>query len=269
LELFEITGAYLPGIFKIVMMKKILMPLPTYGFDPTEAAIPWLLLTAHGYEVQFATPNGYSSMADVRMLRGEQLGVWKQLLQARSDAVAAYYQMSNSDTFCAPFKYSDIQMSDYDALLLPGGHDKGMREYLESRLLQNIIVDFFTAQKPVAAICHGVVLAARSIHPGTGRSVLYPYKTTALLQSQERVAYHLTKLWLQDYFLTYPVTVEMEVKAVLNDPAHFLKGPVPLLRDSAAHPNRGFTVTDRNYLSARWPGDAYRFSMDVIKLLGG
>ncbi|PSL44220.1 ThiJ/PfpI family protein [Chitinophaga niastensis] len=243
------------------------MPLPTYGFDPTEAAIPWLLLTAHGYEVAFATPNGYSSLADIRMLRGEQLGIWKWLLQARSDAVTAYYQMSNSDNFCAPLKYTDIQMNEYDALLLPGGHDKGVREYLESALLQSIVVDFFVAKKPVAAICHGVVLAARSINPATGKSVLHPYKTTALLQSQELAAYHLTKLWLQDYYLTYPVTVEAAVKAALSDPAHFLKGPAPLWRDTAAHLNRGFTVTDRNYLSARWPGDAYRFSMDFIQLL--
>ena len=249
-------------------MKKVLIPLPDYGFDPTEAAIPWLLLTAKGYDVQFATPAGYSGMADMRMLRGEQLGIWKWWLPARKDAVVAYHQMSNSDAFCNPCKYEDIRVDDFDALLLPGGHDKGVRPYLESALLQQRVACFFAAQKPVGAICHGVVLAARSKNEQTGRSVLHDYKTTALLQSQELAAYHLTKLWLKDYYLTYATTVQKEVTASLSDPRHFIKGPMPLLRDDAHHLSRGFALLDRHYLSARWPGDAYRFATEFMKLLG-
>jgi protease I len=249
-------------------MKKVLIPLPEYGFDPTEAAIPWLLLTAQGYHVQFATPGGYSAMADMRMLRGEQLGIWKWLLQTRRDAVMAYHQMSNSDAFCNPLKYPEISATDFDAVLLPGGHDKAMRPYLESTRLQQTVAHFFAAQKPVAAICHGVVLAARSKDPRTGKSVLYSCKTTALLQSQELGAYHLTKLWLKNYYLTYPTTVQAEVTAQLSDPNHFITGPLPLQRDDAHHLDRGFAVLDGNYLSARWPGDAYRFATEFIKLLG-
>ncbi|SEW51905.1 type 1 glutamine amidotransferase domain-containing protein [Chitinophaga arvensicola] len=249
-------------------MKKVLVPLPDYGFDPTEAAIPWLLLTAKGYDVQFATPGGYSSMADLRMLRGEGLGIWKWLLQARADAVVACHQMSNSEAFCNPLKYSDIRTDDFDALLLPGGHDKGMRVYLESSLLQQAVSRFFIRQKPVAAICHGVVLAARSKDPVTGLSVLYDYKTTALLASQERTAWQLTRAWLKDYYLTYPITVQAEVSGVLREPGQFLSGPLPLLRDDPRHLEKGFTVQDRHYLSARWPGDVYRFSAEFIKMLG-
>ncbi|HEY9260935.1 type 1 glutamine amidotransferase domain-containing protein [Chitinophaga sp.] len=248
-------------------MKKVLVPLPDYGFDPTEAAIPWLLLTTKGYDVQFATPSGYSGMADMRILRGEQLGIWKWLLQARKDAVVAYHQMSNSDAFCNPCKYEDIQADDFDALLLPGGHDKGVRPYLESAVLQQQVARFFAEQKPVGAICHGVVLAARSRAAQTGQSVLHSYNTTALLQSQEFAAYHLTKLWLKDYYLTYSTTVQQEVTACLSDARHFIKGPMPMLKDDAHHLNRGFTVLDRHYLSARWPGDAYRFSTEFLKLL--
>src|SRR5438045_8840077 len=54
--------------------------------------------------------------------------------------------------------------SAFDALLLPGGHRaRGMREYLESEILQRHVASFFDKEKPVAAICHGVLLAARSI----------------------------------------------------------------------------------------------------------
>lgn len=248
-------------------MKKVLVPLPDYGFDPTETAIPWLLLSAKGYRVQFATPGGYSGMADLRVLRGEGLGIWKWLLQAREDAVMAYHRMSNSEAFCTPLKYSEIRAEDYDALLLPGGHDKDVIPYLESALLQQVVARFFTDGKPVAAICHGTVLAARSNDPQTGLSVLHSYKTTALLASQERMAYQLTRWWLKDYYLTYPVTVQAEVTAALASPAQFIPGPLPLQRDDARCPERGFIVRDRNYLSARWPGDVYRFSAAFTDML--
>lgn len=124
-------------------------------------------------------------------------------------------------------------------------------------MLQDLVADFFSAKKPVGAICHGVVLAARSIDPDTGKSVLHNYRTTALLKSQEMLAYRLTQLWLKDYYLTYPeITVEDEVRKALSSENDFLKGPNPLLRDDHDHLNRGFTVRDRHYLSARWPGGA-------------
>jgi putative intracellular protease/amidase len=152
--------------------------------------------------------------------------------------------------------------------MLPGGHDKGVKEYLESEVLQNHVVDFFDAKKPVGAICHGVVLAARSIDPKSNRTVIHEYKTTSLLKSQELLGFNLTRLWLKNYYLTYPeITVEDEVKSVLFSQENFIKGPPPLLRDNHNKLGRGFFVRDRNYLSARWPGDVYNFSFEYIKML--
>jgi protease I len=248
--------------------KKIVIPLPNYGFDPTETAIPWKILSDKNYEVLFATPQGELAKADKRMVTGKGLGIWKSLLKARKDAVEAYQLMVQSNAFQSPLKYAGLKEKDFDAILLPGGHDKGVKEYLESKILQQLVVDFFNAQKPVAAICHGVVLAARSVNPATKKSVLYNYKTTCLLKSQELAAYNLTRLWLKDYYLTYPeITVEDEVKSALANANNFQAGPTPMLRDGMEHLNRGFALTDRNYISARWPGDAYGFALEVVKVL--
>jgi protease I len=247
---------------------RILVPLAAYGFDPSETAIPWKLLSAHGHEVVFATPEGKIAAADTRMLNGTGLGILKRLLKAREDAVAAYHEMEQSPEFMQPISYRAIKEKNFAALLLPGGHDKGIKEYLESGILQQTVVDFFTAQKPVAAICHGVVLAARSIDPATQKSVIYNYKTTALLKSQELTAYNMTRFWLNDYYLTYPQhTVQEEVTAALADKRQFINGPKPLFRDRINNIEIGFALRDRNYLSARWPGDAYRFSLELLKML--
>lgn len=249
-------------------MKKILIPLPNYGFDPTECAIPYKILSEKGYEITFATPEGKTPKADSKMLFGENLGIFKNILMARKDAVSAYHEMKISEAFKNPIKYEEAKEENFDAIFLPGGHDKGMREYLESEILQNLISKFFEKQKPVGAICHGVVLVCRSKNPETQKSVLYDYKTTALLKSQELLAYNMTRLWLGDYYLTYPeITVEDEVKSTLKNPENFLKGKTPISRDSENNLKVGFVVKDRNYISARWPGDIYSFSLEFLKLL--
>lgn len=247
---------------------KILIPLPSYGFDPTEVAIPWKILSDDNVEVVFATPNGKPGAADRLMLTGEKLGIWKPLLKARADAVDAYDEMGQDFSFGRPREYAAVREAEFDALYLPGGHDKAVKEYMESELIQSLVVDFFAARKPVAAICHGVVLVARSTDPETGKSVIYDFKTTALLKSQELAAYNLTRLWMGDYYLTYPeTTVEDEVTTALSDPKNFLSGPTPLFRDSPNLRKRGFVVKDRNYLSARWPGDVYKLSLELVKMM--
>ena len=243
-------------------MTKILIPTPHYGFDPSEAAIPWKIFTEHNFEVVFATPEGKVSTGDHVMLTGKSLGVVKPLLMARKDALEAYDEMIKSEAFNHPIAYAAIREEEYDGLFLPGGHDKGVREYLESEILQKVAVDFFKRHKKVGAVCHGVVLLARSIDPQTGKSVLYDYETTALLKSQEMAGYYLTKLWLGDYYLTYPgLAVEDEVKAALRKKEQFKKGPLPILRDSRSDLKGGFVLVDRNYFSGRWPGDIYNLAL--------
>lgn len=246
----------------------ILIPLPSYGFDPSETAIPWKILTENNIKITFATPKGIPASGDEIMLTGKKLGIFKSLLKARNDAVEAYHLMINSSEYKQPIRYDEIQASDYNGIFLPGGHDKGVKEYLESEILQNIIPIFFQDNKKIGAICHGVVLLARCKDKKTNKSVIYDYKTTALLKTQELLAYNLTRLWLKDYYLTYPgMTVEDEVKSVLKNHSNFIHGNLPIFRDSENNYKPGFVVKDRNYLSARWPGDIYKFSNEYLKLI--
>ena len=246
----------------------ILIPLPSYGFDPSETAIPWKILTENNIKITFATPKGIPASGDEVMLTGKKLGIFKSLLKARKDAVEAYNLMTNSSEYKQPIRYGDIQASAYTGIFLPGGHDKGVKEYLESEILQNIIPLFFQDNKKIGAICHGVVLLARSKDKKTNKSVIYDYKTTALLKSQELLAYNLTRLWLKDYYLTYPgMTVEDEVKSALKSHSNFIHGNLPVFRDSENNFKPGFVVKDRNYLSARWPGDIYKLSNEFLKLI--
>lgn len=245
----------------------ILIPLPRYGFDPTEAAVPWRYLTSQSMKIIFATPDGQVAAADDRLITGKGFGVFRKFLMADSEAIEAYQQMVESEAFLNPISYSEIQTSEYDGIILPGGHDKGMKSYLESNVLQEKVVEFFVNQKIIGAICHGTVLAARSIDPRTRKSVLYDYQTTSLLKGQELGAYYLTAMWLRDYYRTYQITVEDEVKFALRDSSQFHSGGFSLRRDSLNNEKPAFVLQDRNYISARWPGDAYTFAKKFYQRL--
>jgi len=247
-------------------MATVLMPLPSRDFDPTESGVPWRLLTERGHRVVFATPDGKRAHADPRMLDGKGLGPLKPFLAADRRGREAYRAMAADAAFNAPLRYQQVDVDAIDGLLLPGGHAPGMRESLESSDLQALVGAMFAANKAVGAICHGVVLVARSL-TGDGRPVLHGRKTTALLQRQELLAWNLTRAWLGDYYRTYPQTVEAEATAALATPSDFVAGPLPLWRDSPGNLRPGFTLRDGNYLSARWPGDAHRFAHDYCALL--
>lgn len=247
-------------------MARVLIPLPAVDFDPTEASVPWQHLSALGHTVIFATPQGQTARADERMLSGQGLGPWKPILRANARARDLYAAMVASPAFTHPLRYEELNAQDVEGLILPGGHAPGMRPYLESPRLQTLVAACFENQKAVGAICHGAVLAARST-TGAGKSVLHGRKTTALTQAMELSAWALTGLWLGDYYRTYPTTVQAEVTAALARPSDFLSGPSLPWRDSPEHPERGFTVRDGRYLSARWPGDAHRFASEFARLL--
>ena len=244
----------------------ILILLPDFDYDPTESAVPWHALYTAGKEIRFATPTGAPAYADARLVE-KGFGPLTPFLMTKKPDLAFYQQMSQSEAFLNPISYDDVVLEDYKGLLVPGGHAPGMRSMIESARAQEIVVHFFQQRKPVAAVCHGVLLLARSINPETGASVLRGYKTTALLASLEYVAWGITAPWLGRYYRTYDQTVEAEVKAALASPSDFKRGPIPPMRDSANNLKPGFTVRDGHYLSARWPGDCHQFAVDLITLV--
>lgn len=282
---------------------RVLILLPQRDFDPSEVAVTWKILTDQGHRVVFATPDGLPASADPLMLGGEGLDFWGRipvlrkikllglLLRANADARRAYAQLQTSPAFLHPLRYVNLALAEYDALVLPGGHwARGMRQYLEDPFLQRLVADSFDADKPVAAICHGVVLAARSISPRTGKSVLSGRKTTALTWTLEKAAWSTMRffgrVWDPDYYRTYSESnsepagyrsVQAEVTRALaspndfcdvpHDAAHHFRKASGLFRDSSTDQRPAWVVRDGRYVSARWPGDVHGFAKTFAAVL--
>ncbi|MGD0312853.1 MAG: type 1 glutamine amidotransferase domain-containing protein [Acidimicrobiales bacterium] len=243
---------------------RVLMPLPDRDFDTTEVAVPWRLLGDSGHTVTFATEDGGRAPAcDPRLLTGVVFG----RLGAEAEPVDFYRRLTSAAEFLEPVSWRSLDMADFDGLVLPGGHAPGMRQYLGSAELQDRVAEFWTLGRPVGAICHGVVVLARTLDHRTGRSVIAGRRTTCLPKYMEKSAYLATAWRLGRYYRTYPTYVEDEVRRVLDDPAQFRRGPPTLRRGSAVDDRPAFVVQDGTYLSARWPGDAYLFARRFASLL--
>jgi putative intracellular protease/amidase len=280
----------------------VLMPVPGLDSDPTEVAVSWKVLSDLGHDVRFATPTAAPGRSDDLMVSGIGLDPWGwipgvrrlvgvgRVLRADARGRAAYGELLRAPAVANPIAWADIEIDGFDGLLLPGGHrSRGMRPYLESPVLQRVVVDTFGAGKPVAAICHGVLLAARSVDPATGRSVLYGRRTTALTWALERRAWHVarvTRFWDPDYYRTYgeepgqPAgyrSVQQEVTRALARPEDFLDVAPDApdravasggrVRDRAGDARPAFVVRDGSYVSARWPGDAHTFAATFASVL--
>src|ERR1700737_3306982 len=144
---------------------RVLMPLPDRDFDITEVAVPWRILSDAGHMVTFATERGGAPPSgDPRLLSGVLFGQ----LGAAQEPRMFYGQMIETAEFRSPIAWKDIDPRAFDGLVLPGGHAPGMRQYLGSALLQGKVAEFWALDRAVGAICHGVLVLARTRDVATG-----------------------------------------------------------------------------------------------------
>jgi len=244
---------------------KVLIPMSDYGHDPTETAVPYTAFKNAGFKIQFATENGNTPECDKKMREG----ITQTLLGSAKPAIEAYNKMAASSEFQHPLPWSspDFNLDSYNLIFLPGGHEKGVRQLIDSPIMHKHLASYFpTTKKPssrtVAAVCHGVMVLAETM--GTdGKSVIHDCITTALPARFEQVAYWGTRLFLGDYYKTYghgTDNVEDSVRKRLDDPKTQYKNSLG---------SSPFVVEDEkyNYISARFPPDAQLLADRTIALV--
>lgn len=118
--------------------KKLLMLVGDYVED-YEAMVPFQCLTMLGYTVHSVCPGkkaGETVRTAIHDFEGDQT-----------------YSEKPGHNFAITYNFDQVKVEDYVGLVIPGGRAP---EYirLNERVL-NIVVEFSTANKPIAAVCHG------------------------------------------------------------------------------------------------------------------
>ncbi len=119
--------------------KKILMLVGDFVED-YEAMVPFQMLTMVGHTVHTVCPDkkaGESVATAVHDFEGDQT-----------------YTEKRGHNFALNATFEEIQPEAYDALIIPGGRAP---EYLRlNETVLDIVRHFAQADKPIAAICHGL-----------------------------------------------------------------------------------------------------------------
>lgn len=192
--------------------------MANYGHDPTETAVPYHEFKEAGFEVDFVTEKGNVPECDKKMLEG-----WTQkLLGASMEAVQLYQAMKTDLQSITPLSWSseDFTLEPYDLVFLPGGHEKGVVQVINSPVVHRLLADYFPktrkpSKKSCAAICHGVMCLSETTLPG-GKSAIHDATTTALPGMMEQGIFWATRAVLGDYYKTYGASsesVEVSVSA--------------------------------------------------------
>jgi protease I len=136
-------------------MPKVLM-LTGDAAESLEVLYPYQRLLEEGYEVDIAAPSK------------------KKLQFVVHDFVEGFdtYTEKPGYTWDADLAFSDVDPSQYVALVVPGGRAP---EYIRNNAdAQETIRHFFEEEKPVAQLCHaGLALAAAGVLEGR-RTAAYP-----------------------------------------------------------------------------------------------
>lgn len=137
--------------------KRILMLVGDFGED-YEIMVPFQALLAVGHTVHAVCPDKKA---------GDQIAT-----AIHDFEVQQTYSEKRGHNFTLNATFAEVKPDSYDALVIPGGRAP---EYLRlNKQVLETVRHFFTANKPVAAICHGAqLLAAAGVLKGR-RCSAYP-----------------------------------------------------------------------------------------------
>lgn len=136
------------------MSKKVLFVLTSHdqlgntglktGFWTEELAAPYYALSDKGVEITLASPKGGQPPIDPKS-------------EDPSSQTDATRRMDNDvllkDKLKNTYKLSEVKSGDFDAVFYPGGHGP-LWDLAEDEASQQLIVDFYSSDKPVAFVCH-------------------------------------------------------------------------------------------------------------------
>jgi putative intracellular protease/amidase len=147
------------------------------GYWAEEFVIPHQVLTGAGFTVDIAAPVGGTPTADPRSLEEDVAGP--------EAADYASYIEEHSAELTSPKRLSDVDVSDYDAVFIPGGH--GPEEDLaHDPDLGRILTEADQAGKIIAPLCHGPAALLSANKPG-GQWLFAGRALTVFTDEEERL----------------------------------------------------------------------------------
>jgi putative intracellular protease/amidase len=206
--------------------------LPTTGIRFSEFAEPFACFVQSGARVTVASPKGGPAPVDPRGYPSvtEIAGV--------RDALAALN---------ATLPLSTIDPGGYDGVFFPGGHGP-MFDLATDALTKRLISTFYTAAKPVAAVCHGPA-ALLDVPRADGTTLLTGKTVTGFTQNEDAT---------DALFAHMPFALQTRMT---QEGANFIARPPGSIHVETD----GLLITGQNPSSAQATAEALLHSLNIAK----
>nr|WP_299242852.1 type 1 glutamine amidotransferase domain-containing protein [uncultured Halomonas sp.] len=152
------------------------------GFWLEEFAAPYYVFKDAGAEITLASPKGGQPPVDPNSTQEDALTEQTRRFEADEQAKE---QLANTH------KLDEVSAEDFDALFYPGGHGP-LWDLTHHAHSQQLIHDFLSAHKPVAAVCHAPAVLVHA-KGEDGQPVVKGRRVTGFTNGEEE-AVGLTKV---------------------------------------------------------------------------
>ena len=152
------------------------------GFWVEEFAAPYYVMADQGVDVTIASPKGGRPPIDPK----------SEAPDAQTAATKRYYaDEALKEKIAHTKKLAEVNAADFDAVFFPGGHGP-MWDLFNDQDSITLIQNFWSAGKPVAAVCHAPS-ALLNVIDEKGEPLVKGKKVTGFTNSEEE-AVQLTKV---------------------------------------------------------------------------
>jgi putative intracellular protease/amidase len=204
------------------------------GFWLEEFAAPYYVFKDAGAEITVASPKGGQPPIDPK---SDEPGNQTDAMTRFKTDPAAQEVLANT------VKLSDIRADDYDTVFYPGGHGP-MWDLADDPTSIALIEAVYSADKPVAAVCHGPAVLHRATFQG--EPIVKGKRVTGFTNSEEE-AVQLTNV--------VPFLVEDELKRLGG-------------RYEKAGDWESFAIVDGRLITGQNPASSTAAAQELLKLLG-
>jgi len=192
-----------------------------------EFAVPYLNFQAVGYEVTVASPLGGNAPVDPGSIRNGVPAEWSEAAKTLQSTV----------------KLSQVDYTQYAAVVLPGGHGP-LFDLANDPVLADILKYFESQNRIIGAVCHGPA-GLVSATTAEGKPLVAGRKMTGFTNEEERIA-GLDK--------QVPFALETKVREL---GAEFV----------SAKPWADYVVVDGNLITGQNPQSSDSFSKAILEVL--
>jgi len=144
------------------------------GFWIEEFAAPYYIMADEGVDVTIASPKGGQPPIDPK----------SEAPDAQTEATKRYYgDEALKEKLAQTKKLAEVEAADFDAVFYPGGHGP-MWDLYDDKDSIALIQNFWTAGKPVAAVCHAPS-ALLNVKDENGEPLVNGKKVTGFTNTEE------------------------------------------------------------------------------------